>query len=367
MVRTPGRRTTPRGSGSRGATAAPKPWWKGTGAKILAICAIIGTIAGAISNSEKLVRTVMGWLDIETITLEQVTPQLDALRNSTSSDDPAARAQLEEWRLSPALDSLVVSDLSAYVSGQRPRSQECRSTLSPADVAASGGITAALQDVIEFAGEIAHRERRHFFQRMLRVQPSKHFSVELSRADLRGMTHVLRDPAARVVETLDLRGARLDSACLADVRLHYAKLDSVNLSGADLLGADLTSSSMVGTIFDFAKMPNANLTFANLRCAKLGAVDLSGADFSRASLEWAFLGGATLNGIKHLSEARRLDSAYLVDVSGLSNGDRATAAAKGAITTPRDQAEWTSRAMSQVLPDSICSRPPVAGDSPGTR
>ncbi|MFC3895631.1 pentapeptide repeat-containing protein [Lentzea rhizosphaerae] len=100
------------------------------------------------------------------------------------------------------------------------------------------------------------------------------------------------------VPQIDLSGAALRKAELAEVDFRLAKL-----SGADLAGANLSQANLRG-----ADLTGANLAGARMSMADLVAADLTDADLSNASLFWARLAPANLNGARLVeAELRHAD------------------------------------------------------------
>src|SRR5438128_6502855 len=105
---------------------------------------------------------------------------------------------------------------------------------------------------------------------------------------------------------IDLRGASLSKAHLAEADLRH-----VNLTGAILSDADLT-----GAILSDADLSKADLRRADLRQACLSGADRSGADLSDAMLSGADLSGADLRRA-HLSGAIGIGAIFRkADLSG---------------------------------------------------
>src|SRR5438093_1185892 len=105
---------------------------------------------------------------------------------------------------------------------------------------------------------------------------------------------------------IDLRGASLSKAHLAEADLRH-----VNLTGAILSDADLT-----GALLSDADLSKADLRRADLRKALLSGADLSGADLSDAILSRADLSGADLRRA-HLSGAIGIGAIFRkADLSG---------------------------------------------------
>ena len=112
-----------------------------------------------------------------------------------------------------------------------------------------------------------------------------------------------------------LSGARLTRAILTDATLTHAILTGADLTGADLTRADLnvadlagarlsradlTSARLAGAILtlatlDDARLAGARLTYADLTSAHLGGADLTGADLTHADLSHPMLFGAILS------------------------------------------------------------------------
>lgn len=90
------------------------------------------------------------------------------------------------------------------------------------------------------------------------------------------------------IPQIDLIGAALREAELADVDFRQAKLSRADLSGADLSRATLRGAKLIG----------ANLTGVKMMMADLAGADLTEADLTSASLSWASLAPAILNGAR---------------------------------------------------------------------
>src|SRR6266478_5860251 len=119
----------------------------------------------------------------------------------------------------------------------------------------------------------------------------------LSHVDLTGA--ILSDAD---LSKADLRRADLSKALLSRAHLSGADLSDALLSRADLSGADLRRAHLSGTIGIGAIVSNADLSKVALRTvdlsgADLRKVDLSGADLRRAHLRQADLSEAILFGV----------------------------------------------------------------------
>jgi len=91
------------------------------------------------------------------------------------------------------------------------------------------------------------------------------------------------------LDRLQLPGACLNQAMLAEanlaaVNLSVAELDRANLAGADLSQADLTWASLVGANLQGADLTNTNMEGANLTGANLHGATLRGANLLNACL-----------------------------------------------------------------------------------
>ena len=113
---------------------------------------------------------------------------------------------------------------------------------------------------------------------------------------------------------LELSGAFLDEASLADGNLSGLFLDHVSLKGAFLYGANLSGARMGGAFLEGADLASANLAYAQLHKADLtdaslyradlNNADLSDANLTGADLRKANLGAAYLKGCKGLTQER---------------------------------------------------------------
>jgi len=106
------------------------------------------------------------------------------------------------------------------------------------------------------------------------------------RANFAGLDLAGADLAAAVLANASFREVDLSDCCLAGARLDGADFRRAILSAADLTGADL----------GVAALRHARLDLANLEGARLRGSDLSGAVLSRARLAGADLSGAVLMG-----------------------------------------------------------------------
>jgi len=128
----------------------------------------------------------------------------------------------------------------------------------------------------------------------------------LSDADLTGAILSDADLSKADLRRADLSKALLSRALLSGADLSDALLSGVDLSGADLRRAHLSGAIGIGAIFRKADLSGAHLTEAHL----------SGADLSAAILRNVHLSGADLSGA-HLSDAdlSKVDLST-VDLSG---------------------------------------------------
>ena len=138
-----------------------------------------------------------------------------------------------------------------------------------------------------------------------------------------------------VLDSVNLRGAKLTGVDLRGADLTRADLTGAKLKGADLRGADLTRA-----VFYRTDLTEANLTGTDLRGANLTEAYLRGADLARADLTGAKLKGADLTGAI-LTEAdlrganltgAKLEGANLTeaDLANLTEADLAGANLTGA-------------------------------------
>ncbi|WP_146839785.1 pentapeptide repeat-containing protein, partial [Cellulomonas hominis] len=119
------------------------------------------------------------------------------------------------------------------------------------------------------------------------VGPAYAQSVLADPQDRRGAVDATNYPVATTNEQVRawvrLRAHRRQS--LACVRLQYADLSGLNLSGAELTRADLFGASASGS----------RLTAADLTGAEMALMDLRGADLTAATLRGANLMGARID------------------------------------------------------------------------
>jgi hypothetical protein len=114
-------------------------------------------------------------------------------------------------------------------------------------------------------------------------------------------------------QRIDLAGANLDSANLADADLAGADLTGANLDSANLTGANLASADLTGANLDSANLASANLDSANLASAWLVGANLAGAHLNSSDLTDANLAGADLTGAWLVGA--HLDGADLIDAN----------------------------------------------------
>jgi hypothetical protein len=89
-----------------------------------------------------------------------------------------------------------------------------------------------------------------------------------------------RTPAGDLGTVIDLHGACLNNAEMANISLVYANLSGVNLGGANLSwsvldGADLTGANLSGANLSYAHVVDARTTLANLSGANVEGVNLN--------------------------------------------------------------------------------------------
>ena len=113
--------------------------------------------------------------------------------------------------------------------------------------------------------------------------------LHLGRIDLRGADLVGANVAEADLTMATLRGANLSRADLCGTDLHQADFSHANVTLAKLESANLVSAK-----FDKADLSSAEIFEANLRDAKLVRADLRGADLVHADLGGAYLSEADL-------------------------------------------------------------------------
>jgi hypothetical protein len=108
--------------------------------------------------------------------------------------------------------------------------------------------------------------------------------IDLSEANLAGVSLTLADLQESVFTWADLR-----DASLYHVNLNYAKLRFANLTGVKL-----RSASLQGTDFTSANLTGADLSWANLRGANLTGANLTDVNLQNAVLERVVMPDGTL-------------------------------------------------------------------------
>ncbi|MFD5880118.1 pentapeptide repeat-containing protein [Streptomyces yangpuensis] len=108
----------------------------------------------------------------------------------------------------------------------------------------------------------------------------------------------------------DLTKARLSESILRNATFSDATLRQAELIEADLTGADLAFVNLTGALLRGTDLTGANLAGANLSGADLTEADLTGADLTEADLSGADLTGAKLH-------QAQLSGAKLKGVRGL--------------------------------------------------
>lgn len=121
-----------------------------------------------------------------------------------------------------------------------------------------------------------------------------------------------------------LAGANLRGAHLAGADLEEAHLQKANLQGANLAGADLAWASLTGANLEGANLAGAHLEWASLDDASLKEADLTGAHLNKAFFFQACLSGANLQGANlqgaHLTGADLRNAVFDKDTN-FSNAD----------------------------------------------
>ncbi|GCE09525.1 hypothetical protein KDAU_68540 [Dictyobacter aurantiacus] len=118
-------------------------------------------------------------------------------------------------------------------------------------------------------------------------------------------------------------GIGLDS--LRGIDLHETDLSNINLRGAKLSRSNLHGSNLIRTNLSNAKLGYADLSGAYLSHAQLDMANLSGTNLSNADLSYADLQGA------NIEDAQSLKGTNLYNAIGLTNGQKETSKAKGAL------------------------------------
>lgn len=138
--------------------------------------------------------------------------------------------------------------------------------------------------------------------------------VDLTAADLSGVSLVQVNLFGADLSQANLRGAGLGGANLAGARLQGtslagANLSRANLDAASLPDADLSAADLVWAELDGADLIGANLVGAKLTVANLHEADAIGANLRQADLRRADLRGTDLSRAD-LSEARLADTVF---------------------------------------------------------
>lgn len=145
-----------------------------------------------------------------------------------------------------------------------------------------------------------------FVRTSTQIAPGEPCPKEPPNADVQAALTVLgrrnidQDRGTRV----DLRGACLAPAELAEARFDHASLSRTYLNGASLINIDLNGASLDDADLSESDLAGANLNDAWLFSADLTGADLSEADFTDATLNQAQLRNADLR-------AAQLDNTYL--------------------------------------------------------
>ena len=151
------------------------------------------------------------------------------------------------------------------------------------------------------------------------------------RADVQGvMEAIAARNQAQIDEEdhiLELSGAFLEGASLADGNLSGLFLNHVSLNGAFLYGTNLSGALMGGASLEGTDLASANLAYAQLHEADLTDASLFRADLNNADLSDANLAGADLR-------KANLGAAYLKGCSGLTQ-ERIEQAVAHSTTPPK--------------------------------
>ncbi|MBW0117151.1 pentapeptide repeat-containing protein [Pseudonocardia abyssalis] len=148
--------------------------------------------------------------------------------------------------------------------------------------------------------------------------------ADLAGVDLRGSSLADAQLQSARLSDANLTGANMARADLSYANLERAKLDSASLEYADLSRSRLNGASLIGANLRSARMIHAQLNVgANLSEAILGGAIMTYARMSNANLEGAILGGAMLSSAK-LGNAR------------LTNADLTSAKLRGTVLNGAD-------------------------------
>jgi uncharacterized protein YjbI with pentapeptide repeats len=169
-----------------------------------------------------------------------------------------------------------------------------------------------------------------------------------------------------------LRRANFTGACLAGAQFHGtsvegaaflgARLDAASFNGAHLDGAvfdsavgkwtELTESTLTDASFGGARLIRARFNESDLACTRFtGEAVLDTADFSSTNLQWSYLRGASLVGVRNWRDMdpTGLTGTLLFEHRGLTT-DLLDVARKGGAYVDTQPDEWIAKR------DSACAR-----------
>ncbi len=118
--------------------------------------------------------------------------------------------------------------------------------------------------------------------------------VDLRGADLRGAVLMGADLSGARLEGADLGGATLQSADLTDAKLEATSLEGANLSRAKIHHAQLISTNLQGANMKRATITSSVLVNVNLRGAQMHSAQLERSDLVNTSLKGVVLTRAVL-------------------------------------------------------------------------
>jgi len=182
-------------------------------------------------------------------------------------------------------------------------------------------------ELIKQGAKVWNNWRNHNRDAMIDLRGSELYLLQMSGADLSGVTFRRAKLATSDFSHADLRGADFAGAYLGGSVFAYSDLsssdftDSANASNvnffrakftrANLFSVNLSHSNLKETDFANACLAEANLGYADLTRANLAGADLSRADFVKTNLSGANISGCRVFGISAwdtiLSETRQVD------------------------------------------------------------
>jgi len=179
------------------------------------------------------------------------------------------------------------------------------------------------------------------------------------RLDLRGAKLQAADLADRPDRPMRfgharLTEARMEGAVLNRARMEGADLRQAQMQGADLIwarmeGAVLSQARMEGAVLWKAWMEGAALSWARMEGAVLHQARMEGADLGGARMEGADLGGARMEG----ANLRRADLRSAEWAGGETDAPAHSADLRGAVGLTQDQLDQMIGNSETLLPETL--------------